>query len=66
MDATFLATVKSNVSGSYHAIVYTNAVTTPGGHYSKSTGKYTAPYDGIYQFSVHLQYSGNVISIQHE
>ena len=33
-------------------------VINPGGHYNSSSGKYTVPYDGIYQFSVSIQYEG--------
>ena len=47
----------SSVNGVYNPLVFTNAVINPGGHYNTSTGMYTAPYDGIYQFSVHLQNS---------
>ena len=30
-------------------------VINPGGHYDNTTGYYTVPYDGIYQFHVQMQ-----------
>ena len=35
-------------------IVFNVAPLNPGGHYDVTTGIYTVPIDGIYEFSLHL------------
>ena len=56
IDATFLAALSSDVSGP-DTVIFDRDDINPGGHYNTTTGEYTVPYDGIYQFSVQLQSS---------
>ena len=62
-DTVFLATLRSPV-GWVNPIIFDDDVINPGGHYSTTTGKYTVPYDGIYQFAVHLQDDGGDTMIE--
>ena len=61
-DATFLAALSSTVSGD--ALIFDREEINPGGHYDSSTGVYTVPYDGIYQFSVNAQWNFGYVSVR--
>ena len=53
-DASFLATVDYDPNDPPDPIVFNVAVLNPGCHYDVTTGIYTVPLDGIYQFMVHI------------
>ena len=53
-DASFLAVLQSDTDPT-GTIIFTNDAINPGGHYNASTGEYTVPCDGIYEFTAHLQ-----------
>ena len=53
-DTIFLAALSSSTSGSANPMIFNKAEINPGGHYNSSTGYYTVPYNGIYQFHVQM------------
>ena len=55
-DATFLAALEADDTGN-GIYIFQESVINPGGHYDNTSGAYTAPYDGVYLFGVHLQAS---------
>ena len=50
---SFTALGSPNSSGE-DPVLFNWEVLNPGGHYNPSTGYYTVPYDGIYQFHVQM------------
>jgi len=51
----------TNNSGPFAAdkdLAFTHVITNYGNHYDKTTGYYTAPYHGIYQFIVTISATG--------
>ena len=60
-DVIFFAANSSRQSGFQDPVIFERDLINPGGHYSSSTGQFTAPCDGIYQFSVSIQYSSYVL-----
>ena len=60
-DATFLVSLSTSQSSGRDPLIFDNARINSGGHYSTSTGKYTVPYSGVYEFSVHLAYYSSYI-----
>lgn len=60
-DATFLVSLSSTQTSGRDPLIFDNAHINSGGHYSTSTGQYTVPYSGVYEFSVHLQYYSSYI-----
>ena len=61
-DATFLASLSFTQSSGRDPLIFDDAHINSGGHYSTSTGQYTVPYSGVYEFSVHLTYYSSYIS----
>ena len=59
-DIIFLATKVSDQTGNLDPVVFEREVTNPGGHYSSTTGQFTAPCNGVYELSAHVQFSGHV------
>ena len=55
-DTSFLATIGSqtHTPGSPNPIVFEVAVHNTGGHYDPTTGIYTVPIDGTYEFIIHI------------
>ena len=54
-DTYFLATISETyISPVPDPIVFDEARINPGGHYDPTTGIYTVPQDGIYEFYVHI------------
>ena len=54
-DIYFLATISENtVSPVPGPIVFDETRINPGGHYDPTTGIYTVPQDGVYEFYVHI------------
>ena len=53
----FYATLSANVvlQKKIQTIIYDNAKINEGGHYDTTTGKYTAPVAGIYQFFAYIK-----------
>ena len=51
----FLAALSSSSTVSENPVIFDTDEINPGGHYNPSTGYYTVPYDGIYQFHVQMQ-----------
>ena len=55
-DLTFLAGIRaSTVTPPSDPIVFDDARINPGEHYDPMTGIYTAPLDGIYEFTVQIE-----------
>ena len=61
-DATFLVSLSSTQTSGRDPLIFDNAHINSDGHYSTSTGQYTVPYSGVYEFSVHLQYYSSYIT----
>ena len=53
-DTTFLATIPFGPQIPTNPIVFDVPVQNSGGHYDNTTGIYTAPIDGTYEFIVHI------------
>ena len=53
-DTSFLATFDVNDFIPTNPIVFDVTRLNPGGHYDNTTGIYTVPLDGIYQFIFHI------------
>ena len=54
-DTYFLATISENsISPVPDPIVFDEARINPGGHYDPTTGIYTVPEDGTYEFYLHI------------
>ena len=54
-DTYFFATMsESSISPVPDPIVFDDARINPGGHYDPTTGIYTVPQNGTYEFYVHL------------
>ena len=55
-DLTFLAGISVNfVTPVPSPIVFDDAKINPGDHYNQTTGIYTVPQDGIYEFTVQIE-----------
>ena len=53
-DKTFLATFDVYTLTPTNPIVFNYPVYNAGGHYDSTTGIYTVPLDGTYEFTVHI------------
>ena len=53
VDTTFLATMGYGTHSPSDPIVFDVAVQNTGGHYDPTSGIYTAPIDGTYEFIIH-------------
>ena len=54
MDTSFLASFDYHPGTQEDPIVFNVAPLNPGGHYDVTTGIYTVPVDGVYEFTLHL------------
>ena len=54
MDTSFLASFDYHSGTPADPIVFNVAPLNVGGHYDITTGIYTVPTDGVYEFSLHL------------
>ena len=54
-DTVFLARIVESRHTPSNPIVFDDAVLNTGGHYDPTTGIYTAPINGTYEFIVHIQ-----------
>ncbi len=55
-----MVSTTTNSYGIQDPIIFDRDIINPGSHYSTTTGKYTAPYDGVYEFSFYVQFQGYV------
>ena len=62
-NGTFLAILEANVGDCSGYIVFPDDRINPGGHYDATTGEYTVPYDGVYQFTGHLRGSATLVNV---
>ena len=62
-NATFLAVIEGSVDECAGDLVFPDDRINPGGYYSPSTGAYTVPYSGLYQFTGHLRGAATVVNI---
>ena len=53
-DTSFLATIGSQTHTPSNPIVFDVAFLNSGGHYNATTGIFTVPIDGTYEFIVHI------------
>ena len=61
-DTAFLVAFNQSWGGTQDPLIFNLVYISPGGYYSSSTGMYTAPVDGVYQFSVHMApFGGNTL-----
>ena len=54
MDTSFLASFDHHPGTPGDPIVFNVAPLNPGGHYDVTSGIYTVPVDGVYEFTLHL------------
>ena len=53
-DTTFMATMDYGTHIPANPIVFPVPLQNAGNHYDRTTGIYTAPIDGIYEFIIHI------------
>ena len=53
-DTSFLATISASTLTPSDPIVFDDAILNTGGHYDPTTGIYTVPIDGTYEFIFHF------------
>ena len=53
-ETSFLASFDSNPGTPTDPIVFNIPALNPGDHYNASSGYYTVPIDGVYEFSFHI------------
>ena len=49
-----MATFNTDVVIPSNPVVFNRTILNPGGHYDATSGIYTAPFDGTYEFGVHV------------